>query len=310
MRMRFFIAMAIILHGVSAHGEGLREMNLVNEQKIELEHINTIAIVYGSEEIGLFKGNTDSLIIKEYMSRDNSNYYADLLHSGNELTIKRGRRPIGLFNTFHARVEVYIPISNTNNITIKTSSGSIEAMNEYIFSTINIESSSGIISVNSIAADRVSLKASSGDIYCETIKGNTVIKTTSGDINLSSIDGDISVETSSGCMELNMIAGTITAETSSGSIDCSIAENAGDISLTTSSGNVNLNLPRNYSFNFSSKTSSGMLSTPFSEKLFSPVSDKKSVQGVIRGNGGSENTLDNNINIKTTSGSIKVNWIR
>ncbi|MDR2485842.1 MAG: DUF4097 domain-containing protein [Treponema sp.] len=302
--------MAIILHGVSAHGEGLMEMNLVNEQKIGLEHINTIAIVYGPEEIGLFKGNTDSLLIKEYMSRDNSNYYADILHSGNELTIKRGRRPAGLFNTFHARVEVYIPISNTNNITIKTTSGSIEAVDEHIFSTINIESSSGSISVNSIAAGRVSLKASSGGIRCETIKGNTVIKTASGNINAGSINGDVSAGTSSGRMELNMIAGTITAETSSGSIHCSIAENAGDVSFTTSSGNVNLNLPGNYSFNFSSKTSSGMVSTPFSEELFSPVSDKKSVQGVIRGNSGSEKTPDNNINIKTGSGSIKVNWIR
>ncbi|MDR2792808.1 MAG: hypothetical protein LBB43_07095, partial [Spirochaetaceae bacterium] len=55
---------------------------------------------------------------------------------------------------------------------------------------------------------------------------------------------------------------------------------------------------------FSSETSSGGLSTPFPEKLFSPLSDKKSVQGITGGDAPTKN-----ISVKTNSGSIKINWI-
>jgi DUF4097 and DUF4098 domain-containing protein YvlB len=357
MKIKFFVV-AIILNGVSAYCGGLTEKDLVNKQEIGLEHIDSIEILYRWEKINLFRSNTDSLIIKEYMSRNNNNYYASITNSENKLIIRRGKRPIGfLINTFDIRVEIYIPVSNTN-MTIKTTSGRIIASDEYICAQMNLESSSGSISVNSIMAETVNLKTSSGSIRGERINGNTNIKTSSGNIVfgsitgdvfvevssggvelnrisgaliakassgrirsgmvngnanihtnsgnivVDSIDGDISTETSSGRIELKLVNGSITAETSSGNIHCSIAENARNISLTTSSGSVNLNLPRDHTFNFSSITSSGILSTPFSEKLYSPVSDRKLAQGIV-----GEDNPDNDIDIKTNSGSIKVNWI-
>jgi DUF4097 and DUF4098 domain-containing protein YvlB len=166
MKMKFFIVVFIILNGISAYCGGRIAVNLVNEQEMRMEHINSIEILYQSEEITLFKSNTTSLIVKEYMSIDNSNYYADISNLENKLIIKRGSRPIELFNTFRSRVEIYIPISNMD-ITIKTTSGSIEIVDEYICSKMNIESSSGSISVNSIMADTINLKASSGSIHGE-----------------------------------------------------------------------------------------------------------------------------------------------
>jgi hypothetical protein len=80
---------------------------------------------------------------------------------------------------------------------------------------------------------------------------------------------------------MNMVSGTITAETTSGGIHCYTAENGGNISLVSTSGSVYLGIPKDNNFNFSSRTTSGALSTPFSDKLFSPMSDKKSAQGTI-----------------------------
>jgi DUF4097 and DUF4098 domain-containing protein YvlB len=108
---------------------------------------------------------------------------------------------------------------------------------------------------------------------------------------------------------MESVNGAIDAKTASGGIRCTAAENAGDISITSSSGSVVLNLPRNFPFNFSSKTSSGSLRTPFPDRLFSPVSDRKLIQGVIDNDNTSRNQIENNINIMTGSGSIRINWI-
>jgi lia operon protein LiaG len=246
------------------------------------------------------------------MSIDDRKYYARISHSGNKILVEKGRRPFGigtgiLFNVFSARVEVYIPMSYTRKIVIETTSGKIESEGELFFSGVNIKSSSGNISVDIITADAVSLRASSGHIRGGTINGNTNIHTSSGDIIFDSINGNVSVKASSGRIALKCVTGSVMAETTSGNIQCMVTETAGDIALTASSGGIALELPRNHNFNFSARTSSGHISAPFSDKLFSPISDRHLAQGVI----GNEITSNNNsdINIRTNSGSIKIDWV-
>jgi DUF4097 and DUF4098 domain-containing protein YvlB len=341
MKMMFLVLAFILLNGVSAYCGGLSEEDLVNVQEIGLEHITSIEILYRWEEIVIRQNNSDELILKEYMSKNDPRYYANISNTGDKLTIERGRRPIGLFiNTFNVRAEISVPKSYTDPITIKTTSGGIEVADEFICRKINIESSSGGIRVNSIMAETINLKtssgsinvsnvegnisaetssghikfdqiigsltanASNGSINSELVSGNVNIHTRSGGINLGNIGGNVSAEASSGNIKIDLANENIIAETKSGSIRCSIGENMENISLASSSGDITLKIPRNISSNFSSRTSSGRLSTPFSEKLFSPVSDRKSVQGII----GNDNPAKN-INIKTNSGSIRVNWI-
>jgi DUF4097 and DUF4098 domain-containing protein YvlB len=339
MKTVYLVLVFIALTGVSAYCGGL--MELVNEQEIRLDNINSIEIAYHSEEVALFRSNTDRIVIKEYMNRNNADFYAEITNSDGKLTVKRGNHlSFQLFYILRARVEVYIPEINMKELAIKTTSGRIKADDEYICSKITMETSSGSISVNTITAGMVNLKTTSGSIHGDSIRGSASIGTTSGGITVGDVDGDISAKSSSGginCgrvsgnvnthtssgeivfehiggnalakttsgrIELNRVGGTITAETTSGSIHCRTAENGGNISIVSTSGGVYLGIPPNNSFNFSSRSMSGSLSTPFSDKLFSPVSDKKSVQGTIGGENGS------NINIRTTSGSIKIEWIK
>jgi DUF4097 and DUF4098 domain-containing protein YvlB len=342
MKMMFLLLFFTLLNGVSAYCGGLSEEDLVNVQEIGLEDITGIEILYRWEEIVIRQNDTDEFILKEYMNRNNPRYYANISNTGNKLTVERGRRPIGIFiNNFNVRAEILVPKSYMNSISIKTRSGRIEAADEFVFRNINIESSSGAIKVNSITAETVNIKASSGsinagtvegDVFAETssgrikfdqitgsltanassgsinsesVSGNVNIRTNSGEINLGNIGGNVSAEASSGTIKMDMVNGSIIAvETSSGAIHCSTGENMENISLTSSSGAVTLNIPRNISSNFSSRTSSGRLSTPFSEKLFIPVSDRDAVQGIV-----GEDNPTKNINIKTNSGSIRVNWI-
>jgi DUF4097 and DUF4098 domain-containing protein YvlB len=274
------------VNGGAVYGKGVLE-NPVNVQEIDLRNIDDITVLYRSERVTFLKNNSDSLIIREYMSKDSADYYARITNSGNKLAVEAGRRPF--FGSFTARIEVYIPVSD-KNITIRTSSGSIEGNDEYTAGSIKMESSSG-------------------SIRLKKVNGNARIHTNSGSIVLGSINGNVSAEASSGSIELESVNGTIDAKASSGRINCTAGENTGDISITSSSGSVALYIPENFAFKFTSRTSSGSLRTPFSDKLSSPFTDRNSIQGVIGVDNTSEGQNINNINIKTSSGSIRVNWV-
>lgn len=258
-------AIFILFTALSAFCGG--DMKLVNTQEIELDNITDVKILYSSERISLFTGTTDKLIIKEYMTENNSKYFADIDKIENTVTIKKKRTYFSPY--FRMRIEVYIPASYKNSINIKTASGNIET-SDLTCSEITIVSSSGNILMGSIAADSINLRASSGRV------------------------------------ELNITAGSVIAKTSSGNVNCTIGGIIKNMSVTTASGNVKLNLPDNYQFNFTTKTSSGRLSAPFMDKLFIPANNKDIYQGII-----GKNDSDNipAINIKTNSGNVAVNWI-
>lgn len=341
MRKIFLSVILIFFTGLSAFCSG--NLELVNTQEIKLDNITDININYSSERVSLFMGTADSLIIKEYMSENNSEFFANISNTGNKVIVEKGRSPFRpIFNFFNRRLEVYLPLSYKNAISIKTSSGKIET-SDLICSNIVIESSSGGISVDSIISDYVKIKSSSGSIIInnikgeisveslsgrinidqaagnlsakassgaiqgESVQGNAILNTNSGSIIFGTINGNVSAEASSGRIELNFVSGSVNAKTSSGSIRCTIGGNAGDVSLNTASGAVRLNLPQDSNYNFTSRTSSGRLTTPFSDKLFIPANDRNSTQGTITGNSVSDNIRT--INIRTSSGSISVNWV-
>jgi len=316
----------IILPIMSVFSSG--NLELVNTQEMELNNIDDIRISYSSEKVILLMGTTDKLIINEYMNENNEKFFAHITKTGNTLIVESGRRPFRpVFNFFNRRLEVYLPRSYGNAININTKSGNIESSADLLCSKINIESSSGRIRLNSISADTVSVKNSSGNINIDSIRGNVSVKSSSGDVDIGNINGEASIESNSSRIVIDKFTGILTAKSSSGRIQCTVAEARGDITLTTSSGNINcsiietegdislssssgtvrLNVPQNLSFNFSSRTSSGGLSTPFSDKLFSPVTDRNLTQGVIGANGNSEDIPT--VKIRTSSGSIKVDWV-
>ena len=343
---RFFILFTLMeIHLLSAFCGGLQQKELVNMQEIELDRIDIIEIRYRSDPIVVFDSNSDTFVLKEYMSDNNRDYYAKITNSGNKLVIEAGQRPKSIFNAlFRCSIEVYIPVSN-KSIAITTSSGSIETVGECIASSMTIGSSSGSISVNSVSAKEVKLKNSSGSINCQKANGNTRIETRSGSIVCTTINGDLFANSSSGRMVLDQVSGSLNASTTSGSIHsgavggdanirtgsgsivarsingiiaadsssgsvyCVATENTEDITITTSSGSVTLDIPRNFTFNFSSWSSSGSLKTPFSDKLYSRLSDRHSIQGIIGDDNASDNQVHKHIGIRTGSGSITVNWI-
>jgi hypothetical protein len=310
MKKNLFVIIFAVTFSAFAFCKGAVELNLVNTREINLGQITTIDISYHDGNVALFMGDSDVFIIKEFMNKDNSGYYARITDSVNEIKIESGNRPIGIiFSVFKAGLELYLPKSYVGNIIIKTRDGIIQADDSYTFSTLTLESSDGNISLNRVIADTVSLKTNDGKIYCRNIQGAAKVNVHDGTVVFETIDGDLSADISDGRIDVKKATGMVTVNAKDANTECAVTETTGDISLTSSDGNITLDIPRNLAFHFNARISDGRLSTPFSERLVRPYTDKKLIQGDIGITNSLDNTVPVNINIKTTDGSVKVNWI-
>ena len=299
---------------------------LVNAQEIALDQIYAITIRYQSGDIILLRHDSDALVIREYLSTDNHELFAAITRSGNELLVSGGHRPV-TFGAFGSRIEIFIPASD-RSITVTSSSGDIVTSGEHAASSFHIESSSGRIVVNSVTANNVSIGSASGRITANSVTADSVniesssgritvgsltsgkasIESSSGGIALGTVYGDVSVRSTSGTIELDRADGAVRIRSTSGRVRSTLARNAGDVAIETTSGSVTLNLPPCLAFNFSSRTSSGNLQTPFAYRLFRPLTDRNSAQGVIVEGGVLNDDIHRSIDIRTGSGSIRINW--
>jgi hypothetical protein len=314
-----FIACAAVAYGNGFTEAELTEAELVNTQHMDLKDVGSVKITYGSDAVKLFRGDSDVLVIKEYMSIDDSDYYARVSYATaanteRQLVIEHGKRPsssgVGFGNDFQSRVEIYMPASFTGAVAVKVTSGSLRADDALRLSAISLESLSGSITLNDIKSDTAAVvKTVSGSIRVQTVAAKKIqFSTTSGSIRCDVIDGTTVITTASGTIDLKMVTGALRANTASGSIRCAIAESAGDIALSAASGSITLDIPSNMGFHFSANMRSGSLSTPFSDQLHTPFSDRHSATGTIKAAGFAEHELIS-IDISVSSGSIRVRWI-
>ncbi|MDR2759661.1 MAG: DUF4097 domain-containing protein [Spirochaetaceae bacterium] len=208
----------LVLAG-ALRGYALEDLSLVNTQSISLEGIDTLSLSYGDDEVILRESGTGDLIIKEYMKIDRSQYYADISRSAGTVSIRRGRRP-WLYWSWKARAEIYLPASFRENIRISNSSGIFRAEIDLLdYKTIDINNSSGAVSLNRLSAETLSIRLSSGDLDIRSAEGNSFISLSSGRLQIGGLSGsEHRLKTSSGRMRIDTIQGTSVIELSSGGI--------------------------------------------------------------------------------------------
>jgi DUF4097 and DUF4098 domain-containing protein YvlB len=285
----FFVALSAFCSG---------NLELVNTQEIGLDNIIDVKVLYSSERVFLLMGTTDTLIIKEYMSENNSKYFANITNSGNTVTIENGRSPFRpILNTFNRRLEVYLPLSYRNSISIKTSSGNIET-SDLFCSKIALENSSGNISVKSITANAIDIKARSGNIDIGTVIGDVSVEISSGNIALSMVNGSVNVSASSGKIDIGTVTGDISIVSSSGNIrgeriqgSANLRARGGSIDFGTIDGNV------------TAETSSGNITL----RLVNGSVDARVVSGSISCTVG---THARDISLNASSGNVRLNLPR
>ncbi len=335
---RLFLTAVFALIGLSAYCGAAFEMELVNEQNIALDGIHNISISYEQDSVSILRGNTSSLVIKEYMSKDDVSYYANISNTGDTINIVGGKRPLVSFGDFISKAEIYVPESYTENIKIKTDNGRIviesidgninaETSNaridiKNIDGTIDAKTSNGSIVIESINGNinaetsnaridiknidgTVNARTSNGHIQIDSVSGNADAKASNARIDIKNIDGTVNARTSNGHIQIDSVNGNIKAETLNAKITCSTAEVLGDITLTTNNGSIDLDIPRGLFFQFSARTINGHVRTSFDDNLSRPVNDDHLYYGIV----GPENNPNIKIDLETSNGSISVDWI-
>lgn len=221
-------------------------VELMNTLELDISDIDSIDIKYSSEDIVFYRGESDKLIIKEYLFNNGEDIQAKVIQKGSSLEIKQGKRYnrnfFFQFNWETQRIEVYLPESYGGNLGALTQSGDISSQVSWEWTECALMASSGDINVEEIKAKAVSISTSSGDIETSNISAEDVsLSASSGNMNIANITaGEISVSTNSGDMEMgHLSAEKICFSSSSGYMDMADIT-AGELSIVTSSGNITM----------------------------------------------------------------------
>ena len=120
-------------------------------------------------------------------------------------------------------------------------SGRIEAKLRFevpVDIAVQVKNSSGDIYCEGLVSKYNSLRASSGDISVQNIKGDLELATSSGEISVKKLIGNLEVESTSGDQEIRDVIGNISTQASSGDLEFRYIE--GDISSRTTSGDIEI----------------------------------------------------------------------
>lgn len=272
---------------------------LVNTQTFDVAGIKNIIIDYDEEDITLYESDADNFILKEYMTTDKSGYYAKVIEKNGNINISEGARPLfrGDFNRY---VEIYLPASYTENLSLHTTNGNIKTNSVSVdLAQFYADSTSGTVQLGTINANSIEIATTSGTVEAETIIADNIkIKTSSGNVNCGEINGAVDYDTTSGSLLVYDASGSGSYNAAqSGTIDVTYKQVIDDLSLYNKNDNVVLTLPSDLSFKFKATTRNGSIKTSFGEQL----STTGSVQ---EGTVGTSPTVS--IEVETRNGGVQV----
>lgn len=174
---------------------------------------------------------------------------------------------------------------------------------EKVYSELEIQTSSGDIDAQGITAKNLAIQSSSGNVMIKDSQSDNsvLIQSSSGNVNLEHNSfKKFSIKTSSGLIKANgLSAQSGQIHSKSGKVAMDLAEIMSNLDIVTSSGDVEILLekePESLQFDF--ETSSGEQKIGLPKLLYKDKGKHRAI-GII-------GTGENIINIKTSSGDLKV----
>lgn len=320
----------VLAYGMTGHpvyenaNKDYTGMYLVLEEEIPLDGIDNISVLYGmnSNDIFLYEGEGDSLIVKEYCtSEPDDEELSTVTVSEKSLEIKgKKRNHIVFFQPFsfgyaHGCVKLWLPASYKGKLTLATASGDIISEPELVIEEDFAASSvSGNLKISAISAENVDIASTSGDVQISQINtdGKMNIATTSGDMQLQQLNGSADISSVSGCVRTEAISGNIQLATTSGNIilqcvdgnadvsttsgDVEIQEGKGDRSISSISGDI---LVKEMEGSFDISTTSGEIRVQAQEGQGKAETSSGDISVELSG-------LTGNLNMNSTSGDVNI----
>jgi len=258
----------------------LKDMKLVNEILVPVADLQHICVIYHSDTVYVEDSNEDQVRLREFMTIDDPSLYAQYAVKNGELSIVAGKRPI-LMGGLRTRIELYIPKSFSQKLSLQVSSGSLKIQNLPKLSDLTIMSKSGSQKLNDVNANILHVTATSGSIKMEDCTYHSVvIGVNSGSVRMDRVHTE-----------------EIIGKTTSGSIKAYGATFANSATLVSNSGSIKMEDCKSYTLEI--LTSSGSVKV-----------DTDKTKGTFISSSGSVNVktkeLIGDVNLKSTSGSSKL----
>lgn len=273
--------------------------SVANEIRFSLEGITDVTISYDEEQITFYQAEGDELIIKEYMTKNKSSYYANVKQSGDSIHISEGGKPF-FKSGFSRRIEVFLPASYMNALKITTTDGDIDLSNVALqLTTLHIDSTAGTVDVKCAVASSIHLSTTSGTLNLGSLEAESIrLDTTSGNVSCDELIGNVEYTSTSGNADIRSAVGSGSYKANnSGKLNVNYVEVTGDLYFFNKNENINLTLPDSLSFEFEATTKNGSVSTTFGECI---AVDGRTTRGIV----GSDPTIS--VKTETNNGNIEV----
>jgi lia operon protein LiaG len=249
-------AMASLVFGT---GLGLTEVN--ENKSTSLEGIEEIQLTMTSENIHIYKVDTDDEIRFHYYGRSFPARELVLESVNGKIFVM----PDAKYWLGNLKLDIYLPVNYKHAISIKNSSGdvSFEAVDLALFS---METTSGNFSADTLKASSVSIKSTSGAMDVKSIVAASLqVSTQSGNVIFSNcMVNDFSIKSSSADILLNNITGNVDIKTTSGKVNLMYPEfDKNKVKVVTTSGEISVNVPLDAGFSLDAHTTSGTIHSDY-----------------------------------------------
>lgn len=227
-------------------------LTIQKDESIDLNNVNKVNVDFSSSNIIVQTTNEPNIrVVQKSTGNLSEDQKFTISKENNEVTIKKEKFAIHFsifnFGNFGEVIEVYIPENYNKDLDIESSSGNIKFVSDLNLENLNCHASSGNLDLQStIKASDINLNVSSGNISVEALISKTY-----------------NINTSSGNVKVNSLSGSGTLEASSGNIKATFSDISEYSKASTHSGNINLVLPKELTFEFSGKCSSGDIKSNF-----------------------------------------------
>lgn len=149
---------------------------------------------------------------------------------------------IGIFSFGKTSMTVYLPQSEYNSLSVNADTSDISIPNDFKFENINVILSTGDVTCSASASDKMSFKASTGDIKLENLSAGCIdISVSTGRVTASSVvcGGDIKLKSSTGDATLtNITCVNLTSKASTGKLNMNNVIASGNFSIERDTGDV------------------------------------------------------------------------
>lgn len=300
MKKTITLGIALILSLFAFAGcSNSKSSQMANELRFSLDGISALTISYDEEKITFFKSDSDELVIKEYMTENNSSYYAKVTERNESIQISEGSKPL-FKDGFTRYIEVYLPESYHENLTVTSTNGDIDFSSVSLdLSMLRVDNSSGTIILDNAIASDIHLSSTRGTLDLGSIKANKIrLETTSGSVNCTELSGNVTYTSTSGNADIKSAIGSGSYKANnSGSLNVVYTEVNGNLSFFNKNDSITLTLPKNLEFKFEATTKNGSVSTNFQQHI---TVNGRTTSGVV----GDNPTIT--VKVETNNGHIEV----